>query len=175
MSAPYGSNQAGYGYPPQTGTYPPQGAYGYPPPTGAYPGQQPMYPPPSGQGHPSQTGGYPIQQPTYPSPSMGIGFAANDPRIQKLNQVIQKYEINPQFGQRLHALLSCEIVLLCDDSGSMNAPLQGSNQTRWDELKHVSVHKPSSSVFLSFFIFSLSASSQISVQFLIRMAWMSTS
>ena len=69
-------------------------------------------------------------------PAVG-GFGANDPRAQRLNQIIQQYEINPQFGARLHGLLNCEIVLLCDDSGSMNAPLQGSSQTRWDELKQV--------------------------------------
>jgi hypothetical protein len=139
---PYGNNQSGYGYPSQTGgypgqqpLYPPQGEYGHPSQTGGYSSLQPSYPPQSGYGYSSQTGGYPGQQPNYPLQSGGFG--ANDPRVQRLNQVIQQYEINPQFGARLHALLNCEIVLLCDDSGSMNTPLQGSSQTRWDELKHV--------------------------------------
>ncbi|CAF1563811.1 unnamed protein product [Rotaria sp. Silwood1] len=77
------------------------------------------YPPP-------QSGGY--------GPSPG-NFMPNDPRGQRLNQVIQQYEINQQFAARLYALGNCEVVLLCDDSGSMNTPLQGTNQTRWDELK----------------------------------------
>ena len=77
----------------------------------------------------------------------GTGFATNDPRIQKLNETIQKYEISSLFAPHLHTLLNCEIVLLCDDSGSMNAPLHGSSQTRWDELKHVPIHKSSLSIF----------------------------
>jgi hypothetical protein len=160
---PFGSNpysqstgSSGAGYPPsQSGGYPPQSG-GYPPQSGGYPGQQPPYP--SQGGYPGQQptypsqGGYPGQQPSYPSQGgyqgnqqsggAGIGanaggFAANDPRAQRLNQVIQQHEINQQFAARLHALGNCEIVVLCDDSGSMNAPLQGSNQTRWDELKSV--------------------------------------
>ena len=138
---PYGQNPSshGGGYPPQSGGYPPQSG-GYPPQSGGYPPQSGGYPP--------QSGGYPNQQQPYPSqgaggfgaPGMGAspgGFAPNDPRAQRLNQVIQQYEINPQFAARLQALGNCEIVLLCDDSGSMNTPLQNSNQTRWDELKSV--------------------------------------
>ena len=72
---------------------------------------------------------------------------SNDQRAQRLNQVIQQYEINQQFAARLQALGNCEIVLLCDDSGSMNTPIQGTNQTRWDELKTVR-----NSVTISFFV-----------------------
>jgi len=141
----------GGGYPPQGGAYPPQGG-GYPPQGGAYPPQGGGYPP-QGGAYPPQTGGYPGQQPPHSSQggyseyqqssgssgpgASGGGFAPNDPRAQRLNQVIQQYEINQQFAARLHALGNCEIVILCDDSGSMNTPLQGSNQTRWDELKSV--------------------------------------
>ena len=67
----------------------------------------------------------------------GGGSMPNDQRSQQLNQVIQRHEINQQFAARLQALGNCEIVLLCDDSGSMNTPLDGSNQTRWEELKSV--------------------------------------
>jgi len=90
------------------------------PPQGGYPGGQ-------------QTGGF-------GGPGMGPntgGIMSNDQRAQRLNQVIQQYEINQQYASRLQALGTCEIVILCDDSGSMNTPLQGSNQTRWDELKSV--------------------------------------
>ena len=57
-------------------------------------------------------------------------FMLNDQRTQRLNQVILRYEINQQFAAHLQALGNCEVVLLCDDSGSMNTPLLGTNQTR---------------------------------------------
>jgi hypothetical protein len=149
MSAPYGGNQGGFGagagnmY--NQGGYPQGQGGGYNP--GGYPpsGQQPYganpygqnfgapgsgYPPPQGGGdyRPPQGGGY--------GPNPG-NFMSNDQRSQRLTQVIQQYEINQQFAARLQALGNCEIVLLCDDSGSMNTPLVGTNQTRWDELKSV--------------------------------------
>lgn len=144
-SNPYGQNPSGMGsgYPPQGGAYPPQGG-AYPPQGGAYPPQGGAYPP--------QGGGYPGQQPSYPPPQGGYpggppgggygapgagGVMPNDQRNQRLNQVIQQYQINPQFAARLQALANCEIVVLCDDSGSMNTPLQHSGQTRWDELKSI--------------------------------------
>lgn len=64
-------------------------------------------------------------------------FLPNNQGSQRLNQVAQQYEINPQFAARLHALGNYEVVILCDDSSSMNTPIQGTNQTRWDELKSV--------------------------------------
>jgi hypothetical protein len=157
--SPYAQNTGapGIGYPPsQTGAYPPQGG-AYPPQGGAYPPQGGAYPPQSGGypsqtgGYPPQTGGYPGQQPSrqpqsaYPEVPQGGGFGgpntgglmSNDQRAQRLNQVVQQYEIDKQFAARLNALANCEIVVLCDDSGSMNTPIQGSNQTRWDELKSV--------------------------------------
>ncbi|CAF1117057.1 unnamed protein product [Adineta steineri] len=134
---PYGSNpysqnpsNPGSGYPPQGGAYPPQGG-AYPPQGGAYPPQGGAYPPQSG-GYPGQAGS------GFGGPGTGQNpgsVMSNDQRSQRLNQVVQQYEINPQFAARLQALGTCEIVLLCDDSGSMNTPLQSSNQTRWDELK----------------------------------------
>jgi len=142
---PYGQPTAG-GYGGGAGGYPPpQGGSGYPPSNPGYPGAG-GYPPPGGTGYPgAQPGGYPGAQPGgYPgAPSGGYpggqpgGFMPNDPRMQRLNQVIQQYEINRDFAARLQALANCEIVVLCDDSGSMNTPLQGTNQTRWDELKSV--------------------------------------
>jgi hypothetical protein len=145
------TNTSGAGYPPsQSGGYPPQGGYppsggGYPPSGGGYPPSGGGYPP-SGGSYPPSTGGYPGQQPPntsqggYGGPGPGAsvgGLAPNDPRTQRLNQIIQQYEINAGFAARLQALGNCEIVVLCDDSGSMNTPIQGSNQTRWDELKSV--------------------------------------
>jgi len=133
-----GSSGAGYppsqsgGYPPQSGGYPSQSG-GYPSQSGGYPGQQASYPPQGGYPGGQQSGGF-------GGPGMGPntgGIMSNDQRAQRLNQVIQQYEINQQYASRLQALGTCEIVILCDDSGSMNTPLQVSNQTRWDELKSV--------------------------------------
>ncbi|CAF2740699.1 unnamed protein product [Rotaria sp. Silwood2] len=127
------------GYPPQSGGNPPPSG-GYPPQSGGYPPQSGGYPPQSG-GYPPQSGGYPGQQSSYPSQGgfpgsqQSGGFMSNDQRSQQLNQLVQRYEISPQIAARLHILANCEIVVLCDDSGSMNTPLQGTNQTRWDELK----------------------------------------
>ncbi len=39
-------------------------------------------------------------------------------------------------GQRLRALEDYEIILLCDDSGSMITPIDNTNHTRWDELNN---------------------------------------
>lgn len=57
----------------------------------------------------------------------------------KLVYLINKYEIDPYFSEKLEILNDYEIVLLCDDSGSMNTPLNDNNgySTRWDELKAV--------------------------------------
>ena len=183
---PYGQNAgpSGAGYPPsQGGGYPPQSG-GYPPQSGGHPPQSGGHPPQSG-GYPSQTGGYPGQQPPYSSQGgypggqqpggagMGQnpgGFMSNDQRSQQLNQIIQRYEINPQFASRLHALGNCEIVILCDDSGSMNTPLQGSNQTRWEELKSVrNFEFLFSNHWSILLIYSLSISLLIFVQLWIQM------
>ncbi|CAF1170310.1 unnamed protein product [Didymodactylos carnosus] len=61
----------------------------------------------------------------------------NDVRMQRINQVAQRYEINPSLVNRLRVLEGYEILLLCDDSGSMNTPLETTSQTRWDELKQI--------------------------------------
>lgn len=63
----------------------------------------------------------------------------HDQHSQRLNQVAQQYNIHPQFAARLHALSNYEVVILCDDSTSMNTPIHGTNQTRWDELKSVCI------------------------------------
>jgi hypothetical protein len=96
-------------------------------------------------------GGY---QGGYPNAQGGGGYGSNpdnvmsnEQRSNRLNQVAQQYEIHPQFAARLQALGNYEVVLLCDDSGSMNTVIQGTNQTRWDELKSV--------CFILIFIFNL--------------------
>ena len=169
---PQGGNPyapSGYGMPGSNPGYPQSG---YPPP----PQQQQQYPPQYGNnpyGPPTTGGygsGYPPQSNTnaYPPPNPGFpgaggyppaggfpgapgGFMPNDPRMQRLNQVVQQYEINRDFAARLQALGNCEIVVLCDDSGSMNTPLQGTNQTRWDELKSVCFSSCTTIFYLLFF------------------------
>lgn len=63
-------------------------------------------------------------------------------RLQKLRALAQRFEIRPDFIARLRALEGFTIVMICDDSGSMNtpvAPMPGaspfaSRLTRWTEL-----------------------------------------
>ena len=59
-------------------------------------------------------------------------------RSQLINNVMNKYEIDLLFSEKLSILENYEIVLLLDESGSMNTPLsEGPNKTRWEELKSV--------------------------------------
>lgn len=57
----------------------------------------------------------------------------------KIKDLINKLDIDPLFSEKLSLLDNYEIVLLLDDSGSMNTPLDDhtSHNTRWDELKDV--------------------------------------
>ena len=40
-------------------------------------------------------------------------------------------------GKHLEKLRGYQVVVVCDDSGSMNTPLDGTEQTRWDQLRKV--------------------------------------
>jgi hypothetical protein len=40
-------------------------------------------------------------------------------------------------AQRLNILQQFDLVILCDDSGSMNTPVDGTRGTRWDELRAI--------------------------------------
>lgn len=40
-------------------------------------------------------------------------------------------------AKHLETLRGYEVVVVCDDSGSMNTPLDGTEQTRWDQLRKV--------------------------------------
>jgi hypothetical protein len=58
----------------------------------------------------------------------------------KLNVIKQRYEISPYFGNKIDKLRGIQIVILCDDSGSMNQTgsfdkLFNRYLTRWEELK----------------------------------------
>jgi hypothetical protein len=63
-------------------------------------------------------------------------------RLLKFDDIIRKYEINPQYAIKLRQLEGFEIVVICDDSGSMNTPVSNPSitdhknlPTRWCELK----------------------------------------
>ena len=57
---------------------------------------------------------------------------------QKVEKLIRDYEIDNLFSERLDILSNFEIVLIVDDSGSMNTPITNSKHaTRWEELKEV--------------------------------------
>ena len=62
----------------------------------------------------------------------------------KFDKLVQMYELNPKVASQLKEVLStCEIVLVCDDSGSMSSKVVEPGQdptvvnqvTRWSELK----------------------------------------
>ncbi len=48
-----------------------------------------------------------------------------------------KHEIREELADRLRALQDFEIIILCDDSGSMKTTVNNSNRTRWDELRDI--------------------------------------
>ena len=56
-------------------------------------------------------------------------------KLEKLQGVLDKYEISITQKQELMVLLDHEIVFLCDDSGSMRTIDHNSRLTRWAELK----------------------------------------
>ena len=72
--------------------------------------------------------------------TIAAGFQPNDPRMARLDPIIQRYEISQSVVRRLRTLENCEVVILVDDSGSMNMPLQGTNETRWDEMRKVNLN-----------------------------------
>jgi hypothetical protein len=51
-----------------------------------------------------------------------------------LCKVFREYEIEPKMAKYLPQLHNFEIVCVCDDSGSMNTTVDGTDRTRWDEL-----------------------------------------
>jgi hypothetical protein len=140
--------------------YPPQQQPGYPPPQQGYPPQQPGfpppqqpgYPPPQQQGYPPQQQGYPPQQGGYPagqmpppqpySPAGGPPpGAANAYGATPLDQAIGDFamqnEIKPAYIPLLRRLVDYDVVVICDDSGSMSGPAdpEDPSLSRWAELK----------------------------------------
>jgi hypothetical protein len=67
----------------------------------------------------------------------------DDYRLARFRELAGRYEIRPDFCSKLRQLEGFEIVIVCDDSGSMANVLDqtpgdpfGKKYTRWDELKH---------------------------------------
>ncbi|CAF2813115.1 unnamed protein product [Rotaria sp. Silwood2] len=69
------------------------------------------------------------------------GYSANrygSPAINdRLRAVAARYEINDTLTQHLNILQQFKIVVLCDDSDSMNTLVDGTTDTRWDELRSI--------------------------------------
>jgi hypothetical protein len=64
--------------------------------------------------------------------------------MEQFRALAARYEISEYFAGKLKQLEGWEIVLILDDSGSMNTPLANQtggafakSQTRWNELKQV--------------------------------------
>ena len=64
------------------------------------------------------------------NPILAFSFLA-DPG---LSRICRKYEIQPKMSKHLLKLRGFEIVIVCDDSSSMNNPTENPGRTRWDEL-----------------------------------------
>ena len=67
----------------------------------------------------------------------------DDYRMARFRELAGRYEIRPDFCAKLRQLEGFEIVMICDDSGSMTHILDktpgdpfGKKYSRWDELKH---------------------------------------
>jgi hypothetical protein len=74
-----------------------------------------------------------------PAPMMDY----TDYRLQKFASLAATYEIRQDFCQKLRQLEGYEIVIVCDDSGSMSSIIDddksnafGRKMTRWDELRN---------------------------------------
>ena len=75
-----------------------------------------------------------VQPPGVPTPDYDVSNTKGN----KIYDFINTYKINPLFSEKLDLLKNYKIVLLIDDSGSMNTKLSDSKyETRWDELKDV--------------------------------------
>ena len=86
-------------------------------------------------------GGYASQPPAGgPPPSYDYSWLSAN-RLARFQGICQQYEISDYFASRLRSLERFDIVLLCDDSGSMRTPVSVPSAfapavTRWDELKY---------------------------------------
>ena len=77
--------------------------------------------------------------PAQASTAVAQAATAKDERRKKelIEKFASQFEINPQLASRIGILEDYELVILCDDSGSMNTPIHGTNTNRWDELRQM--------------------------------------
>jgi len=57
--------------------------------------------------------------------------------VETLCKISIEYNIQPEMVDHLPILRDFEIVIVCDDSGSMKTPVDGTERTRWDELRSI--------------------------------------
>jgi hypothetical protein len=69
-------------------------------------------------------------------------LSRDDMLMQQFRVLAQRYEISDYFATKLKQLEGWDVVMILDDSGSMNTPLAqqsggafAKSQTRWTELK----------------------------------------
>ncbi|CAF1182058.1 unnamed protein product [Rotaria sordida] len=129
------SNTASYQNP-----YPQSKPYQQPNPNqpqqGSY-SQQPSFQNPNAPSYPQQyQGGYPQNDPLGPHQQFAGGYNTNIPN-DRLREIAREYEINDELVQRLNIPQQFEIVILCDDSSSMNTLVDGTTRTRWNELQRI--------------------------------------
>jgi hypothetical protein len=54
-----------------------------------------------------------------------------------IQQISRELDLQKAMTERLRKLQDFEIVIVCDDSGSMLTPVDGTQRTRWDELRDI--------------------------------------
>ncbi|CAF5048088.1 unnamed protein product, partial [Rotaria sp. Silwood1] len=112
----------------------------------SYPQRQGRYPPQ--QSYRNLYASNALQQQSYQNPygsnpqqPQGCGYNANrygSPAVNdRLRVIAAQYEINDTLTQHLNILQQFKIVVLCDDSDSMNTLVDGTTDTRWDELRSI--------------------------------------
>jgi len=61
----------------------------------------------------------------------------DDHKRKLLEDFARRFEIPPQLLNQINVLEKFDVVVLCDDSGSMRTSIQGTTNTRWDELRQM--------------------------------------
>ena len=54
-----------------------------------------------------------------------------------IERFAQYYEIDAKLASQMQILEDYDLVILCDDSGSMNTPIHGTTTNRWDECRQM--------------------------------------
>ena len=78
-----------------------------------------------------------------PYDSLNVNYNYDQNNEIKLNEFFKMYEISPLFQEDIHYIKKYDIIIICDDSGSMVEPStylslktnKMVTKTRWDELQ----------------------------------------